>query len=82
VARLIQRPGADSARASRVMCVAISGVSLGTAALGAAAQLSPAVARWAAGHSELLALAIVGSVAASFAAGLALAGRAPPLTTA
>jgi nickel/cobalt transporter (NiCoT) family protein len=82
VARLIQRPGAGSARASRVMCVAISGVSLATAALGAAAQLSPAVEHWAAGHSELLALAIVGIVAASFAAGLALARREPPLTTA
>ena len=33
VAHLVQRPGAGSARASRVMCVAISGISLGTAAL-------------------------------------------------
>jgi len=82
VARLIQRPGAGAARASRVMCVAISGISLGTAALGAAAQLSPEVAGWAEGHSELLALAIVGIVAASFVAGLALARRGPPPTPA
>jgi high-affinity nickel-transport protein len=82
VARLIQRPGAGAARASRVMCVAISGISLGTAALGAAAQLSPAVAGWAELHSALLALAIVGIVGASFLAGLALARGSRPLTTA
>jgi len=82
VARLLQRPGAGSARASRVMCIAISGISLGTAALGAAAQLSTAVAVWAEGHSELLALGIVAIVGASFLAGLALARRAEPLATA
>ena len=82
VARLIQRPGAGSARASRVMCIAISGVSLGTAALGAAAQLSPGVAGWAELHAPWLALLIVAIVAASFVAGLALARRAAPLTIA
>ena len=80
VARLLQHPGAGAARASRVMCVAISAISLGTAALGAAAQLSPAVAGWAEGHSALLALAIVALVGASFVAGLALARRPAPLT--
>ena len=82
VARLIQRPGAGAARASRVMCVAISGISLGTAALGAAAQLSPAVAAWAEANASLVALAIVGVVGASFVAGLALARRGTPLTIA
>ena len=82
VARLIQRPGAGAARASRVMCVAISAISLGTAALGAAAQLSSAVAGWAEGHSALLALAIVALVGASFVVGLALARRTIPLTPA
>jgi high-affinity nickel-transport protein len=82
VARLIQRPGTGAARASRVMCVAISAISLGTAALGAAAQLWPAVAGWAELHSALLALAILGLVGASFLVGLALARRAPSLTTA
>jgi high-affinity nickel-transport protein len=82
VARLLQRPGAGSARASRVMCVAISGISLGTAALGGAAQLSSGVAGWAQAHAGLLALAIVGIVGASFCAGLALARREPPLTVA
>ena len=82
VARLIQRPGAGSVRASRVMCVAISGISLGTAALGAAVQLSPTVAGWAGLHSPLLALAIVMIVAASFLVGLALARRDDGLTLA
>jgi len=82
VARLLQRPGAGAARASRVMCVAISAISLGTAALGAAAQLSPVVAGWAEGHSALLALAIVALVGASFVVGLALARGEPPLTAA
>ena len=75
VARLLQRPGAGAARASRVMCVAISGMSLGTAAIGAAAQMSPAVAGWADAHAALLALAIVGLVGASFGIGLALSRR-------
>ncbi len=82
VARLIQRPGAGAARASRVMCVAISGISLGTAALGAAAQLSPTVAAWAEANASLVALAIVGVVGASFVAGLALARREAPFTIA
>jgi high-affinity nickel-transport protein len=82
VARLIQRPGAGSARASRVMCVAISGISLGTAALGAAAQLSSGVAGWAEAHSEWVAAAILAIVGASFLAGLAMSRREPPLTIA
>ena len=82
VARLLQRPGAGAARASRVMCVAISAISLGTAGLGAAAQLSHTVAGWAEGHSALLALAIVTLVGASFVTGLALARRTVPMTPA
>lgn len=82
VARLIQRPGPGAASASRVMCVAISAISLGVAALGAATQLSPMVAGWAEGHSALLALAVVGLVGTSFLAGLVLSRRAPPLTPA
>src|SRR5262249_9814252 len=49
-ARLIQRPGAGAAAASRVMCVAVSGISLATAAIGAAAQMSGPVAGWAEAH--------------------------------
>ncbi len=78
VARLIQRPGAGSARASRVMCVAVSAISLGTAAIGAAAEMSDAVAAWAEAHGEAIAAAIVAIMAASFALGLLLARREPP----
>jgi hypothetical protein len=58
-----------------VICVAICGFSLGTAALGAAAQLSAAVAGWASQHSGLLAPAIVAIVAAGLLAGLAMVRR-------
>jgi high-affinity nickel-transport protein len=75
VARLIQRPGAGTARASRVMCIAVSAISLGTAAIGAAAQLSGPVAGWAEAHGEWVAGAIVAIMAASFGTGLLLARR-------
>ena len=75
VARLVQRPGAGSAQASRVMCVAVSGVSLATAAIGAAAQLSGPVAGWAEANGPWIAAAIVAVMAGSFGAGLLLARR-------
>jgi len=80
VARLIQRPGAGAARASRVMCIAISAISLGTAALGAAAQLSPVVSAWAELNGAWLALAIVAIVGVSFGLGLVLARGERQLT--
>ena len=76
VARLIQFPGAGAAAASRVTCVAVSGVSLATAAIGAAAQLSGPAAGWAAAHGEWLAGAVIATMAASVALGLLLARRA------
>ena len=75
VARLLQRPGAGTARASRVMCVAVSVVSLATAAIGAAAQLSGSIAGWAEANGEWIAGAIVAVMAASFGTGLLLARR-------
>jgi len=75
VARLMQRPGAGSAAASRVMCVAVSAISLATAGVGAAAQMSGSVADWAEAHGPWLATAIVGVMAASFGLGLVLARR-------
>jgi len=75
VARLIQRPGAGAVAASRVMCIAVSAISLATAAIGAAAQLSGSVAGWADAHGEWLAGAIVAVMAASFGVGLLLARR-------
>jgi len=75
VARLVQRPGAGSARASRVMCVAVSVVSLATAAIGAAAQLSGPIAGWAEANGQWIAGAIVAIMAGSFGAGLLMARR-------
>jgi len=82
VARLIQRPGPGAAAASRVMCVAVSGISLATAAVGAAAQMSGSIAGWADAHGEWIALAIVAIMGASFALGLLLARRERPVGTA
>ena len=78
VARLIQRPGAGAAAASRVMCVAVSLISLATAGIGAAAQMSGSVAGWAEANGQWLAAAIVGVMAMSFGLGLLLARREQP----
>ena len=82
VAWLMQRPGAGAAMASRVMCVAVTGISLATAAIGAAVRLSGPVAGWAGAHGEWIAGAIVAIMAGSFALGLLLARRAPPVAAA
>jgi high-affinity nickel-transport protein len=82
VARLLQRPGAGSARASRVMCIAVGAISLGTAAIGAAAQLSGPVAGWAQAHGEWVAGAIVAIMACSFGAAVLLARRDASAATA
>jgi high-affinity nickel-transport protein len=82
VARLLQRPGAGSARASRVMCIAVGAISLGTAAIGTAAQLSGLVAGWAQAHGEWIAGAILAIMACSFGAGLLLARQDTPATAA
>jgi high-affinity nickel-transport protein len=76
VARLIQHPGDGAAAASRVMCIAVSLVSLGTAAIGAAARMSSAIAGWAEVHGQWIAATIVAVVAASFGLGRLLARRA------
>ena len=82
VARLIQRPGPGAAAASRVMCIAVSGISLATAAVGAAAQMSGSIAGWADAHGEWIALAIVVIMGCSFGLGLLLARRERPVATA
>ena len=82
VARLIQRPGPGAAAASRVMCIAVSAISLATAAIGAAAQLWDPVAGWADAHGQWIALAIVAIMACSFGLGLLLARRERPVATA
>ena len=75
VARLVQRPGAGAATASRVMCIAVALASLGTAAIGAAAQVSGSVAGWADTHGPWIAATIVAVMAVSFGFGLLLARR-------
>ena len=82
VARLIQRPGPGAAAASRVMCIAVSGISLATAAVGAGAQMSGSIAGWAGAHGEWIALAIIAIMGGSFALGLVLARRERPVATA
>ena len=77
VARLIQRPDAGAAAASRLMCVVVSGISLATAAIGAAAEMSGSVAGWADAHGEWIAAAIVAIMACSFGMGLLMSRRAP-----
>jgi high-affinity nickel-transport protein len=72
VASLMARSHQGAARASRVMALSVSGVSMGTAALGAAAQSSAAAHRWIEAHQGRFALLIVGIVLASFVAGLRL----------
>jgi high-affinity nickel-transport protein len=78
VASLMARSHRGAARASRVMALSVGGVSLGTAALGAAAQSSPVADRWIEAHQGLFALLIVGIVVASFVAGLRLTRAAAP----
>ena len=82
VARLVQHPGAGAAAASRAMCVAVSFVSLGTAAIGAAAEMSGSVATWADAHGEWIAGTLVAIMACSFGLGLLLARRERPVAAA
>jgi high-affinity nickel-transport protein len=78
VASLMARSHRGAARASRVMALGVSGVSIGTAALGAAAQCSPAADRWIEAHQGGFAALIVGVVVASFVAGLRLSRTSSP----
>ena len=73
IARLIRRSDAASRSASRVMALAVSGVSLLTAGLGVATQTAPDIDAWADGKSLWFGLAIVGVIFASFVLGQRLA---------
>ena len=74
VARLLQRADARAAVASRVMCVGVASVSLGTAVLGAAVRLSSALGAWAASHDAFFAGLVIALVLSSFVAGAGLTG--------
>lgn len=78
VAHLMQRSAQAAARLSRVMAISIGGVSIATALLGIAAQLSSDADAWVQDHQGRFALLIVAIVSASFAASLRLARAARP----
>jgi high-affinity nickel-transport protein len=71
VSRLLRRSDRTAARASRIMCVSVACVSLGTALLGIGTQLSPSFAAWADAHEGAFGLLIVGVIFASFLLGFA-----------
>jgi high-affinity nickel-transport protein len=75
VSRLIARSDQLARVASRVLSLAVAGVTLLVAGFGAAQLLMPAVARWSDGLGLAFSAAVIGIVFASFIAGRALAGR-------
>ena len=81
VAHLMHRSAPAAARLSRVMATSIGGVSIATALLGIAAQLSADANVWIEDHQGRFALLIVAIVSASFAASLRLARIALPATS-
>jgi nickel/cobalt transporter (NiCoT) family protein len=73
ISRLIKRSDATSRIASRVMALAVSGVSLLTAGLGVATQTLPNVDLWTEGREVWFGAAIVAVIFASFVLGQRLA---------
>jgi high-affinity nickel-transport protein len=73
VARLLRRSDHTAARASRIMCVSVAGVSLGTAMLGIGTRLSPAFDAWSDLHETQFGLVIVVVMLISFLLGIATA---------
>ena len=73
ISRLIRRSDATSRIASRVMALAVSGVSLLTAGLGVATQTLPHIETWAEGKAVWFGAAIVAVIFASFLLGQRLA---------
>jgi high-affinity nickel-transport protein len=73
IARLIRRSDATSRIASRVMALAVSGVSLLTAGLGVATQTLPHVELWTEGKELWFGAAVVAVIFASYLLGQRLA---------
>ena len=69
VANLLSRAQAGAPRVSRLMAFSVSGVSIGTAVLGATARLSSSAAAWAEVHQGRVSLLVVWIVLGSFAWG-------------
>jgi high-affinity nickel-transport protein len=75
VARLIQRTDQRAVRASRIMCVSVACVSIGTALVGVCTRLSPVCSSWAELHETQFSLLIVAVMIASFLVGVASSPR-------
>ena len=75
LARLIARADSAARIASRVMAVAVAGVSLLVAAYGAARLVLPGLEAWGEGRELLLGASVIAVVFASFLVGLHLARR-------
>jgi len=75
IARLMARADQLACIASRVMGLAVSGVSLLVAALGVARLALPAVESWSAGREFVFGAVVVTVLAASFGVGRVLARR-------
>lgn len=76
IAHLIERSDALARIASRVMGLAVGGVSLLVAALGTVHLLAPRFAAWSEGREFALGAAVTGVLLASFLCAVALARRA------
>jgi high-affinity nickel-transport protein len=73
VARLLRRADHTAVRASRIMCISVASVSLGTALLGMGARFSPAFGAWADLHETQFGLVIIAVMGVGFRLGFALA---------
>lgn len=75
MARLVARADRTARIASRVMAVAVAGISLLVAAYGAARLALPGLEAWGEGKELLFGALVMGVVFASFLVGLYLAHR-------
>lgn len=75
ISRLIARADQIAVIASRVMSLAVSGVSLLVAGFGAAKLALPAVDAWSDGKEVLFGAVVIGAIAASYALARRLAPR-------
>lgn len=66
IARLIRRADQTAALASRIMSVAVSGVSLIVAGLGLARQLAPMLTQWTEGHDWAIGALVLSIVVGAF----------------
>jgi high-affinity nickel-transport protein len=78
ISRLIARADQIAVIASRVMSLAVSGVSLLVAAFGAAKLALPTVDAWSDGKEMVLGAIVVGAIAASYVLARRLAPRRAP----